>query len=260
MSISSRVATIDLADIRPARANRPLSKTHVRDLVASFGATTFATTVILRPIDGDPDYGFEPIACFHRIEAARQSGQKVVHAIIVEDANDLQLELIQLHENLLHKSLAPLQEAKAMARARDIYQKLNPASRRGGNRRSKAQSGPLAHADAIAQATGRSKTTVNRLAARGKRIVDDVEKLVEGTALDTGTFLDRLAKLPPEEQRKLVSVELANAGHPKSKGEPDVEGDLGRLRRAWEQTCEEARKKFLAEVSNSVARKAGAEL
>lgn len=88
---------------------------------------------------------------------------------------------------------------------------LNPDARRGGNPRTKAQVEPLSHADAIAQATGRSKTTVNQVVARWKRITPDVRKLAEGTALETGSLLDRLAKLPDEEQRKLITDGLADA-------------------------------------------------
>lgn len=260
MSITSRIATIDVAAIRPDRGNRPLSSTHVRDLATSFGHTTFATAVVVRPIpgEGDAKYQWEAVAGFHRIEAVRQSGQTQVHAIIVEDGTEVQFELIRLHENLLHRPLTPVQEAKAMSRTRDIYQMLTPGTRRGGDRKAKAQVAPLSFADATAAATGRSKSAVNRAAARGDQIASDVLNQVQGTGLDSGAFLDKLAKVSPVEQRKLVADGLEKADGPAEAG-PDIDGDLAKLRRAWSQACAEARKQFLSEVTNGKTKKAGTE-
>jgi ParB family chromosome partitioning protein len=257
MSITSRIATIEVAEIRPDRGNRPLSSTHVRDLATSFGHTTFATAVVVRPLPDDDKYRWEPVAGFHRIEAARQSGQTQVHAIVIEDANDVQLELIRLHENLLHRPLTPVQEAKAMARTRDIYQMLTPGTRRGGDRRAKTQNAPLSFADATAAATGRSKSAINRAAARGDQIASDVLNTVQSTALDSGAFLDKLAKVSPIEQRQIVADELDKDDS--TEVAPDIDGDLAKLRRAWAQACAEARKQFLNEVAYSKAKKVGSE-
>lgn len=261
MSIKSRIATIDVAAIRPDKGNRPLSTKHVRDLATSFGHTTFATAVVVRPTSGEgaAQYQWEAVAGYHRIEAVRQSGQTQVHAIVVEDGTEVQFELIRLHENLLHRPLTPVQEAKAMSRTRDIYQMLTPGSGRGGDRKAaKAQVGPLAFADATAAATGRSKSAINRAAARGDQIASDVLNQVQGTGLDAGAFLDKLAKVSPVEQRKLVASELEKGDIPAEAG-PDIDGDLAKLRRAWSQACAEARKQFLSEVTNGKTKKAGTE-
>jgi hypothetical protein len=200
MAITSRVATIELAGVRPTKSNRPLSANHVRDLAESFAAGTFATAVIVRPLLTDPQYQFETVACFHRLEAARSTGQTSIHAIVVEDATDAQLELIQLDENLLHRSLTPAQEARAMMRKKVLYQELAPNSRRGGDRKSKDQIGRVADsfAEATAAATGRSITAINRAAHRGERITPEVLSEVQNTVLETGGFLDRLAKVAPD--------------------------------------------------------------
>lgn len=249
MTITTSVKTIDIAAIKPIKPNRVLSATHVRDLVESFGATAFATAVVVRPIAEEGDYAWAPIAGFHRIEAARRSGQSEVHAIVVEDASDLQIELIEIDENLLHRPLTAVQEARAMARRKAIYQTLNPSTRRGGDRRSKDQIGSLkSFAKATAAATGRSVTAVNRAVTRGDNIGDDALKLVQGTPIETGQFLDRLARVPAHEQKKFVVDELAKTNE-SPKVEPDVEADLVRLRRCWSQSCSEARKKFLNEVT-----------
>jgi ParB family chromosome partitioning protein len=258
MNITSRIATIGIHAIRADKPNRALSTTHVRDLVESFGATAFATAVVVRPLAEEGEYKWAPIAGFHRIEAAKRSGQTEVHAIVVEHATDLQIELIEIDENLLHRPLTAVQEARAMARRKAIYQTLNPSTRRGGDRRSKDQIGSLkSFAKATAAATGRSVTAVNRAVTRGDNIGDDALKLVQGTPIETGQFLDRLARVPPNEQKKFVTDELAKANE-LPKAEPDVEGDLARLRRCWSQTCAEARKNFLNEVTDASVKKPSA--
>lgn len=258
MTINTSVKTIKIDAIKPIKPNRTLSATHVRDLVESFGATAFATAVVVRPISEEGQYSWAPIAGFHRIEAARRSDQTEMHAIVVEDASDLQIELIELDENLLHRPLTPAQEASAMARRKAIYQILNPTSRRGGDRRSKGQIGSLkSFAKATAAATGRSVTAVNRAVVRGDNISAEALKLVQGTPIETGQFLDRLARVSPIEQKQFVTDQLAKADEP-PKPEPDVEGDLVRLRRCWSQSCAEARKKFYNEVTDGLVKKSSA--
>jgi hypothetical protein len=248
MSITSRAATINVSEIRPSGGNRPLLASHVNNLDTSFGHTTVATALVVTPIV-DVTFKWEIVAGFHRFAAILKSEQVEIHVIIVEDATEVQLELIRLHENLLHRPLSPSQEAKAMARTREIYQMLAPSAKRGGDRRSKAQIGSKSFADKTAAATGRSKTAINRAASRGEQVASDVLKTIEGTALDSGAFLDKLAKVSPVDQRKLVADELAPKDRP-TEVRRDVEGDIVRLRRAWTQACSEARERFLAEVTS----------
>lgn len=254
---TSRVMTIPIAAIKPMKPNRPLSTMHVRDLAESFTTTTFATAVVVRPIPDDGEYKWEPIAGFHRIEAAKRAEQKELHAIVVEGATDLQLELIQIDENILRREFTPVQEAKAMARRKAIYREQTPGARRGGDRRSKSQVGRMkSFAKATAAATGRSITAINRSVARGDRISAEVLKQVQGTPLESGHFLDRLAKLSPDEQKQLIADELAKAkGAPKNGDQDDVEKDLTRLRRCWAQTCVAARDKFREEITASSSKK-----
>jgi ParB family chromosome partitioning protein len=254
---TSRVMTIPIASIRPAKSNRPLSAEHVRDLAESFSTTTFATAIVVRPIPDDGEYKWEPVAGFHRIEAAKRTEQKELHAIVVEDATDLQLELIQIDENILRREFTPAQEARAMARRKAIYQEQTPGARRGGDRRSKSQVGRMkSFAKATAAATGRSITAINRSVARGDRISAEVLKQVQGTPLESGHFLDRLAKLSPDEQKQLIADGLATTKGPsKDRDQTDVEKDLTRLRRCWDQVCAAAREKFREEITASAPKK-----
>src|SRR5699024_5807142 len=59
-----------------------------------------------------------------------------------------------------------------------------------------------------AQKTGRSERSVRRDVSRAEKIPDDVLDDISGTHLDTGAYMDRLAKLEPEEQREKVAHDL----------------------------------------------------
>ncbi|MGB3391159.1 MAG: hypothetical protein WBA88_24615, partial [Pseudaminobacter sp.] len=65
-----------------------------------------------------------------------------------------------------------------------------------------------------AAATGRSERAVQRDAERGEKVIPEVLAMVRGTKLDTGTYLDKLKKLPPSEQAQAAKRDLAAANRP----------------------------------------------
>lgn len=73
MAITTSVKTIEVEKIKPNKPNRQPSATHVRDLVESFDATTFATAVVLLPAADGEEYVWAPVVGFHHIEAAQRS-------------------------------------------------------------------------------------------------------------------------------------------------------------------------------------------
>jgi ParB family transcriptional regulator, chromosome partitioning protein len=260
MTITTRVQTLKIAEIKESKPTRSVSALHVKDLVASLGSSGFATTIVVRPIVDGGEYKWIVVAGFHRLEAARNAGQIEIHAVIVDDASEIELALIEIDENFLRRPLTKAQEARTLARRKEIYQQLNPAARRGGDRRSpNAQHGSLkSFAAATAAATGRSVTAVNRAVARADKITDNALKLVQGSPIDSGSFLDRLAKLPPAKQESVVAEALAKTNE-QPKTQIDVESDLARLRRCWSQSCADARKKFLAEIGATEGRETSGE-
>ena len=67
----------------------------------------------------------------------------------------------------------------------------------------------MSFADATSDATGKDRRTVERAAARGEALGDDLAA-VTGTSLDKGVELDALAKLPKDERKGLI--DRAKAG------------------------------------------------
>jgi hypothetical protein len=79
---------------------------------------------------------------------------------------------------------------------------LHPETRHGGDRKSSGQVGHLNTADRLiadtAAKTGQSERAVRRDATRGECIAEDVLRVVAGTALD------KIVRLPVEQQRQLA--------------------------------------------------------
>jgi ParB family chromosome partitioning protein len=67
----------------------------------------------------------------------------------------------------------------------------------------------LSFASETSKATGRDRRTIERAAARGAALGDDLVDIA-GTSLDKGVELDALAKTPEDERKALI--ERAKAG------------------------------------------------
>jgi N6-adenosine-specific RNA methylase IME4/ParB-like chromosome segregation protein Spo0J len=173
------------------------------------------------------------VAGLHRIEAFRSLGKGHIPAVI-STFEGLEAELWEIDENLCRKNLSPAEEAKSIARRKEIYEALHPQTRNGGNRRSSPQNEGLkrvAFATASANTTGKSRATIERAAKRGKDIDPHVLEKIVGTSLDEGTELDALAKLPDDTQRELADRAASGASvsartevkkHQRAKRERDV--------------------------------------
>jgi hypothetical protein len=87
----------------------------------------------------------------------------------------------------------------------------------------------LSFATATAKATGVDKRKIERAAARGEALGDDLSA-VAGTSLDKGVELDALAKMPAGEREEVIArakagekVSARKRGDPTSANAQDVE-------------------------------------
>lgn len=55
-------------------------------------------------------------------------------------------------------------------------------------------------ASETAKATGKDERSVRRDAERGSKVIGEVIDMITGTKLDTGTYLDKLKRLTPNDQ------------------------------------------------------------
>jgi len=97
------------------------------------------------------------------------------------------------------------------ARRKEAYEALHPETAHGRNTKESGQVGHPSFSDDQAEKTGQSARGVRRDAERGEKVCDDALRLVRGTRLDTGAFLDRIKNLAPEQQVARVQAELRGA-------------------------------------------------
>jgi hypothetical protein len=196
------IETIALSDIAiPPERMRSLREDIVDALVESMGNLGLLQPIVVQPCNGR----FVLLAGRHRFEAARRLGWESVRCTILRDNDTEQVELAEIDENLIRAELSPAERALHIRRRKAIYESLHPETRHGGDRKSKSscQNGDSKRfTKETAKKTRTSERKVQRDVTRGKKVV--VLNQIAGTSLDTSTELDALAKLSPEEQRKLA--------------------------------------------------------
>jgi hypothetical protein len=162
---------------------------------------------LLQPIGLSP-FGsrFKLVAGRHRLEAVKRlGGHLTIKAVVLETIDADQALLAEIDENLIRADLSPAEHALHIAKRKDLYEKLNPETRRGvagGKVRQGTASAKMSFAESTAKATHKSMRTVQREVARGK--IADVGDAV-ATSLDSPDELDALAKLPESVQRDLIA-------------------------------------------------------
>ena len=159
------------------------------------------------------DGKFKLLVGLHRLKAAKKLGWEEIRGIIHYDLSDDQAQLIEIDENLIRADLSPAERAAHLTARKEIYERLHPDAKRGGDRRSNSQLESLIGFSAdTARKTGRGESTVAREVARAEAI-PEIGK-VAGTSLDKGVELDALAKLPEREQHEKLALSASSGPSP----------------------------------------------
>jgi len=207
------IERVSLALLRDSAQPRDLVQANVDMLRASIEQVGLIQPIRVRPagviVRGLGEQGFQIVAGHHRVAAARALGWTEIDAI-VDTAEHLQAELMEIDENLCRAELTASQRAQAIRRRKQIWEALHPAgiqvaqvgSPEIGYGKPPAQEHGFA--TSTASVSGESKTAINRHLARAEAIGDDLER-VTGTSLDKGVELDALAKLPEPERKDLIA-------------------------------------------------------
>ncbi len=149
------------------------------------------------------------VAGAHRVAAAQKLGWEKIDCIFV-NMDEIDRQLWEIDENLMRADLGPAELAQHTAKRADLVRQ-KAAIVNSQNEKKLAQRPSEGQSDfdeETANATGKSKSTVRRDKARGEAIPADVLGKIEGTHLDKGTYLDKLRKLPRDEQRAKVERDL----------------------------------------------------
>ena len=244
---------------------RPLNEGTVASLVDSI-----ATVGLINPIRvREAGKEWEVIAGSHRLAACQKLGLVEIECIVVSD-DDLHAELAMIDENLMRAELSATERSRQTARRKAIYLELHPetaAGAAGADARWNATDNlsTASFAAETAKATGKDERTVRRDAERGEKVIPEVMEMIAGTKLDTGSYLDKIKNLGPNEQvaaakRDLAEIRRAQAQPKKKPRIADAPADpaevheaqVAALMSAWNKASHEARQDFLGRIDTPV--------
>ena len=158
------------------------------------------------------------IAGFHRLEAFKRLGKTEIEANVV-NLNETEALLAEIDENIKRKVYTALEESRALAKRKELYEILHPETKHGKNTKESRQNGdsdmPKRFTQDTASAVGQSERTIQRKAEIGNAFTDDdVEKLKETKVAKNQSELQKIAKLEPQEKHEVI--EKISAGEAKS--------------------------------------------
>lgn len=146
--------------------------------------------------------GYNLISGAHRLEAAKSLGWAEID-ITLSDLSGWHAILAECDENLCGSHLTPSARALFTRKRKEAYEALHPETKNGGDRRSSDRKLCELNAERFtadtAAKTGKSERAVQLDAERAKKIAPEVLEEIQGTDLDKGIVLDRLAKEPSAE-------------------------------------------------------------
>ena len=154
----------------------------------------------------------------HRYRACEINGWDEIDAIIVT-ADDAELRLREIDENLIRHELNALDRARFMAERKRIYEALNPAAKHGGDRRSDqaANMATWSFSADIADKTGLSERTVRRAVALADSLAPTaVARLCNTPLASNQAALEALAKHPHARQMAALDLMFAEENPAKS--------------------------------------------
>lgn len=165
--MNRQILSIPLDQIEVGERLRAVDADYVALLAASMEERGQDTPITVGPADAAGRHRL--IAGAHRTAAACAAKLSHIDAI-VSDATGLEAELLEIDENLMRRELSALDRSVFIAKRKEVYEALNPATRHGG-KREKSKSTSLStwsvrFAAATAAKLGVDERTVQRAVAR----------------------------------------------------------------------------------------------
>lgn len=220
---------------------------------------------VIRSGNSVPGYGL--IAGAHRLEACRALGLAEIDVAVVVLEGPRRV-IAECDENLCVVGLSEVDRALFTAKRKAAYEALHPETAHGaiGNGREKSRqvgdsSPPSRFTTDTAAKTGASERSVQRAAERGEKVCEEALRLIRGTALDKGAYLDKLKALDSTKQIAKAERDLRERDKPKTPRQkappPDddeqaVERQVKALVSAWNKAGPEARADFLDRIGGEI--------
>ncbi len=233
-----KIEQVDPTAIEIPHRLRAVDPAKVKQLAESMGAIGLQQPVtVWSPVDGE----LELVAGAHRVKAACDLGWEWIDCIFADGMTDIDRQLWEIDENLMRAELSPTEMAEHLAKREDLWGRRDSVASCNTN---KGPGRPTAFTTDTAEKTGVNRSTVHRALSRAKAIPEDVRDQIKGTKLDTGTYLDWLKVMNPDDQRAQVTTDLAEGVKPKApKPTPAVDW-FEALKRDWGMASKDERRRF----------------
>ena len=155
------------------------------------------------------------VAGLHRLEAVKQLGWTTVPVQVIE-ADELAAELAEIDENLIRHELTVLEQSDHLLRRDEILTVMGMRAARGDNRHTEVRPptvGGLKTTADIANEIGLKRRSAHARLQIARSIVPDVKDKIADTELaDRTRDLLALARLEPEQQRKVIEFDGVASG------------------------------------------------
>lgn len=202
-----QIQQILITDIDAGDRMRPVSEAGVESLKASIEELgVMKDPVQLRRKGRGDNARLILMAGGHRFEAARQMGWETIPAVVYVDVKDDWATLMEIDDNLSGSDLSTLELAVFMARRKDVYERMYPQAKHGGQRGNQHtggwQSDTMSFSQSVAEKRDMSKRSVERLVSAGQHLsARDVRELAQAETQPSLKDLIDLSKIEEEHIR-----------------------------------------------------------
>ena len=275
-SRSRRTIPVPLDDILVEDRLRAIDPAAVEHLAESIDRQGLQSPILVRQAD---DGGYVLVAGAHRIAAARALGWTRIEAFEVKDLPEDEFIFLEIDENFCRAELDWLDRSRFMAKRKEIYQRLYPETRAGGDRKSleykdniksppwafdpDAENRPESFSDHTAARTPFSASTIKRATYIGENILPELQDALAETPIrKRQNDLETIAGMKPDKQQDLLqrlqtasqpppslSALMADPHRPSSPRKTN----LDRLTALWSKTSASHRRQFLEYLWNDAS-------
>lgn len=265
-SRSRRTIPVSLDDIVIEDRLRTVDPAAAEHLAESIDRQGLQSPILVRRTD---DGGYILVAGAHRVAAARLLGWTRIEAFEVKDLPEDEFIFLEIDENFCRAELDALDRSRFMAKRKQIYQRLYPETRAGGDRKSLeykenikrppwpfdsgADDQPESFSDHTAARTPFSPRTIKRTTYIGENILPELQDALAETPIrKRQNDLYRIAGMTPEDQQQLLT-RLHDAEEPPASlsaltKDPTTAaprpGIVERLKKLWTKSTEDERAEF----------------
>ncbi len=226
---------------------------------------------------------FRLVTGAHRVAAARKLSWTHIEAFLVDDLEEEEVRLLEIDENLCRAELNAIDKAHFFARRKEIYLRLYPETRNGGDRKSLEYrnnirwpnrptdpgspnlpaSRPRPYAEDTAASTPWSPRVIRRYTRIGERLDPALREALAATPIGRRTRdLETIADMKLDKQQDLLqrlqtapqppqslSALMADPHRPSSPRKTD----LDRLTALWTKSSASHRRQFLEYLWNEAS-------